>query len=549
LYPAPVTRFAHALTLVLAVALSAGLASQGAAIGPSSPGDRGARPRRDDLDARRLTARRGPIRDPSIRTRQSGAPGSTQVPVPEASFLGIPGKGNIAPSDTTGAAGTSRVVTAVNIDYAVWDKAAAAVPTTAPAPLVAGSLESLAPGLPGGAFVFDPKVVYDPDRGRFVIAFLAGHGPPFTPGFRKSWIVVVSIPEATATDPGTWCRRVLRGDHVRGNGSQFADYPGLGLDKKRVYVTTNQFRFGGGERFEYAQILAISKSSLYRCGKRPRIVVFAGDDTRDPRRGQAFTIQPAITETDTGANPPQYLVSFQDRSCGPACGKRLTVWRIKDRRRKGLQLSSDAIGVGTSRVAPLGTQKDGSPSCAPVEHCWDTGDLRLVTAFFDADRGRLYTAHAVRADVAPGDGYLESVVSWYEIDPSPIRRARVTRRGSLGDSGRDAGWPAMATDGLGNLVITYSRAGAPLPGEYLSAVAATIPPGALAPDAVTVLTPGEAPYIAIGGRPQRWGDFAAANRDPVDPADVWLIAQYARADGDGSHTPLWQQVVHRVSFA
>jgi hypothetical protein len=486
------------------------------------------------------------MRAPSIRVSEASAPG--EAPVPEASFLGIPGRGTISPSDTTGAAGTSRVATAVNIEYAVWDKAAAGMPTTVPAPLVAGTLQSLAPSLPGGAVVFDPKVVFDPYRGRFVIAFLAGHGRPFTPGFRKSWIVVVSIPEATATDPGTWCRRVLRGDHVPRDGAQFADYPGLGLDKKRIYVTTNQFRFGSGKRFEYAQILAITKSSLYRCGKRPKVEVFGGEETRDPRGAQAFTIQPAITETDTGANPPEYLVSFQDRSCGAACGKRLTVWRIKDRRRKGLQLSSDAVPVGRSQVAPLGTQKDGSPSCAPIEHCWDTGDLRLVTAFFDADRGRLFTGHAVRADIAPGDGYLESVVNWYELDPSPINRAKVTRRGTLGDSGRDAGWPAIATDGFGNLVITYSRAGAPLPGEYLSAVAATIPPGAVAPDAVTVLTPGEAPFIAAIGRPQRWGDFAAANRDPVVPADVWLVAQYAKADADGPPTPLWQQVVHRVSF-
>jgi hypothetical protein len=35
---------------------------------------------------------------------------------------------------------------------------------------------------------------------------------------------------------------------------------------------------------------------------------------------------------------------------------------------------------------------------------------------------------------------------------------------------------------------------------------------------------------------------------PVDPADVWLVAQYARADSDWPPTPLWQQVVHRVSF-
>jgi hypothetical protein len=224
------------------------------------------------------------------------------------------------------------------------------------------------------------------------------------------------------------------------------------------------------------------------------------------------------------------------------------VWRVKKRRGEGLTLARDAIGVGRTEVAPLGTQKDGSPTCSIIEHCWDAGDLRLVTAFYDAARDRLYTAHTVRQDVAPGDGYLEAVVRWYELDPSPIRRSTVTRRGDLGTSGRDGGWASVVTDAPGNLFVNFNRAGAPAGGEYLSAVAATIPTGATTPDAVMVLQPGEGLYVAKPRRPQRWGDFTAANRDPLDPADVWLVNQFAKADADGPPTPLWQQSVHRVTF-
>ncbi len=541
-------RLARHCAPLIALTLAVGFAPP-ASGRPGPDRSRAARPRADGLDAARLSARQRGPQGTSVRLREAAGPRTALAPSSEGAFHATSGTGAISPSDTTGAAGISRVVTAVNIEYAVWDKAAATAPPGVPAPLVAGSLESLFPGLPGGSFVFDPKVVYDPYRGQFVLAFLAGHGPPFGPGFRKSWILVASMPEATVTDPSTWCLRSLRGDQVKRDGAQFADYPGLGFDRKRIYITTNQFTFTGAENFEYAQILAITKSSLYTCGKPVRSDVFAGEDTQDPGGGKAFTIQPAITETETGANPPEYLVSFQDRSCGPACGKRLTVWQIKKKPKKGLTISADQVEVGQSRLAPLGTQKDGSPSCFLIEHCWDAGDLRIVTAFFDADRGRLYTAHTVRADIAAGDGYLEAAVNWYEIDPSPIKKVKVTRRGTLGDSGRDSGWPAVATDAAGNLFVTYSRAGAPLPGEYLSAVAATIPPGATAPDAVTVLTPGEALYLSELGRPQRWGDYSAANRDPVDPADVWLVAQYARVDGDGPPTVLWQQVVHKTSFA
>lgn len=533
-----------AALVALAVAVEATPSTAGSRQGRDAPRIA----RAPGLDDVRLEARRGAGRAPSVLFGEATAQGA-RVPVSQGGFLATSGTGSISPSDTTGAAGTAHVVTAVNIEFAVWDKAAAVTPLGAPGPIVAGTLESLFPSLPAGTFVYDPKVVYDPYRARFVLVFLAGHGPPFGPGFRKSWIMLVSMPEATLTDPTTWCRRRLPGDQVSKDGQQYADYPGLGLDRKRVYITSNQFTFTGAENFAYAQIIAITKSSLYSCGKRIRSDVFSGEDTKDPRGGQAFTIQPAITETETGANPPEFLVSFQDRSCGNACGKRLTVWRIAKKPRKGLTIAADEVGVGRTTLAPLGTQKDGSPSCFIIEHCWDAGDLRLTTAFYDADRGRLYTGHAVRADISPGDGYLEAAVNWFEVDPSPIANVKVTRRGTLGDSGRDSGWPAMATDAAGNLFVTYSRAGAPAPGEYLSMVAATIPPAATAPDAVAVLTPGEALYVSDLGRPQRWGDFAAANRDPLDPLDVWLVGQYARTDTDGPPTVLWQQVVQRTSFA
>jgi hypothetical protein len=144
------------------------------------------------------------------------------------------------------------------------------------------------------------------------------------------------------------------------------------------------------------------------------------------------------------------------------------VWRIQERRRGGLTLARDAVGVARTRSAPLGTQKDGSPTCRPITHCWDPGDLRLVTAFYDAARDRLYTSHSVRQDVAAGDGYLEAVARWYEIDPSPVKRSTVTRRGDLGVFGRDAGWASVVTDAAGNLFVNYNRAGAAAGGEYLS---------------------------------------------------------------------------------
>lgn len=484
---------------------------------------------------------------PAVRAAARGGSEQSSAATNEGGFLGLSGNGQIAPADPTGAGGGTHVFTAVNVSYAVYGRTTLTDPPTAAQPLLTGTLESLFPGLPAGAFVFDPKVVYDHYSGRFILVFLSGHGRPFTPGQESSRLLIATIPDATAADQSTWCLRDINADQIRRDGKQFGDYPGLGFDRNYVYVSTNQFNFGPTEDFRYSQILALGKQRLYNCAAKPKIRAFGKRDTASPSGRPAFTIQPAVTESELGLGGVEFLVNFQESSCGFMCGERLTIYRIKKGRR-GLRVASDDVKVPAGRMAPLGTQRDGSRLCNPIEHCWDAGDLRLVTAFYDADRDRLYTAHAVRFDVGPGDGYLEASIRWYEIDPSPIKRSKVTRTGIIGEPGRDSGWPSLATDSAGNLFVNFNRAGAPVPGEYLSSVVSTIPPGATAPNATLILVPGEALYVDESGRPQRWGDYTAINRDPLDPLDMWTVNQYARSDGVPPSTNLWQQVVNRVSF-
>lgn len=530
-----------ALTMALALVAGAAWPASGAELPVNT--SRSARFRSGEELLLKEASRRG---QGPVAMSRTGMPGRTLLaPVDEQEFDGIGSDGKISPSDTVGAAGPAHVLTAVNISYALWDKAA----TGTPIPLFSGTLQSLFPLLPGNILVFDPKVIYDRYAGQYVLLFLAGHGPPFGQGKKFSKIMMVTMPAATVTNTATWCARSINGDQVQGDGKQLVDYPGLGYDAGRVYVTTNQFAFSVAEEYEYAQILSIGKDRLYNCSGKLNMDVFGGEDTLDPggkKATRAFTIMPAVTETEIGIAPPEFMLSFQDRTCGPGCGDRLTLWRVAQRKGRGT-LAKQAIKVPRGLFAPLGTQKDGSPQCIPLDHCWDTGDLRVIWTFYDADRERLYTAHAVRFDVNPGDGYVESAIRWYEIDPIPLKHPVLVRSGTIGAPGLDAGWPVMATDAAGNLFITFSRAGAP-GGEYLSSVVATIPPGALVPDSVVVLRPGDALFVQKPGQFQRWGDYNGMNRDPVDPFTVWAINQYAKSDGTPPDTPLWQQVVNKVRY-
>ena len=445
------------------------------------------------------------------------------APVTSLSFDAIPRTGGNWPGDPTGAVSDTWYLTAVNTHYALYDLAGAAVlgPTS-----FAGLFD-----LPSGTQVFDPKVVYDPYGDTFVLAFLGVNDPR-----RRSWILVVAIPDQTAEDPSTWCSTRVGGDRTSGDGRQWADYPGLGFSSDRVTLTSNQFDFSGGG-FAAAQILSFPKDNLYDCSTGVEFDTFVGSDTLDPDGSQAFTIQPAVS---VGPAPSsQFLVSLDEGS-----PSELVVWRLKPGT-TGLRLARTALPIGNVAIPPFGTQCGGSLHRADT--WWDPGDLRLVTAFYDAERSRLYTAHSVAKDLTPDPvtgNYVESVIRWYDLRiGSELGSSDVVRKGLIGEPETDAGWPAIATDEAGNAFIVYSRASQPAD-ECLSAWAAEVLSGGSAAT-VLELVPGEARFEAIKG-PERWGDFGAAVRDPVDGTRVVLIDQYAEADG-GASTMDWQQVVHVVS--
>jgi hypothetical protein len=432
----------------------------------------------------------------------------------------------LSPSDSTGALGDSWYLTAVNVSTSVYDLSG----TPQFAPL---RLRSLGGVLPRGAFEFDPKVVYDQYDDHFVLAFLANERAT---RFRKSWIVIATVPDAGADDPDNWCVTRIAGDQFRADGRQWADYPGLGYDADRVILTTNQFGFSRG--YAGAQIVSFRKADLYDCDAGLSGTVFGGRQTRNPDGSKSFTVQPA--QTVGGVAPDvQYLAEFEYKKKE---GDRLVLFRIRSTS-SGLALSSVQKRVDTARLAFLGTQKGSSSTDA----LWDAGDLRLVNAEYDADLDRLFTAHTVRKNIPPSR-YPESATRWYEIRPGGmLPDSDVTREGVIGTSLRDYGWPVIATDSAGNAFITYSRAGVKGGGEYLSAWVAEVSPSSAVSEAL--LKAGEATYDFAPG-PERWGDFNGIDRDPANGSRVATINQYAVDDGGGGGvTELWQQWVNVVTHA
>jgi hypothetical protein len=447
---------------------------------------------------------------------------SSSVPTSVQGFLGIPQIEGFEPADPTGAMGERFFLTAVNTRFALWNLDG----TEAMPPTLLTTLTDADNGLD----IFDPKIVYDQYRDTFVMVYLAQRDSP-----PASEIVVTSIPDATADQPSTWCTRGFEGDLVSSDAAQWADYPGLGYTRDRVVITTNQFTFPTRTaRFSYAQVASIPKSRLYDCNAELAGDVFAGTDTSNEDGSPAFAIQPAQT-VGVGTDD-QFLMSFDHRR---GRGSSVTAWRLR-RTSRGPTLRRTTIRAGRPMGGVVGTQAGGSLS--NPDTFWDTGDLRLVTAWYDADRNQLYAAHNVAKDLVPDavtGGYVESAIRWYEVDPAgTLSSSTLVRRGTIGDPETDAGWPSVATDGAGNLFVTYNRASEPL-GEFISAWAAEISPGSTTA-MVTELVAGTDFHDSIPGI-ERWGDFTAIGRDPLDPNTIVMVNQVATP---GS---AWQQTVNLVT--
>ena len=459
---------------------------------------------------------------------REGSPASgTAAPAPSApsSAFGFDALGDegFLPADPTGALGDNWFLTAVNSSYALWRlDGTVEIPATSFGDFDQGSHLDL----------FDPKVVYDQYHDTFVLVFLGQSDAP-----KRSTITVVAIPDATANDQTTWCVRTFEGDQVGLTPAVWADFPGLGYTADRVTITTNQFTFPSTTgAFVSAQVLSIPSTMLHDCTQTLVADVFSGTRTIEPDGSPAFTIQPA--QTVGAATTDQYMLSF--RRNGP--DSFVTVWRIRSAADGSLKLRKTALVVGKTRMPPPGTQAGGS--LTDVETWWDTGDARLINAFYDVDRGALYSVHAVSGKLGPDtvtDGYVESVIRWYEVWPAGrLRRSTMARTGTIGAPETDAAWPSIASVEAGNVYVTYSRAGQPM-SEFLSAWVAEIAPGST--DATPVLVaPGAATYDAIGGV-ERWGDFTAIGRDPVDGAYVATFNQYAAT------TTTFQQRVDVITHA
>jgi hypothetical protein len=421
---------------------------------------------------------------PRAANAPSGPPSA--APVLSAKFAGIAATGWIPP-DCTLAAGPDHVLLSVNSSMAIYAKGGALLSQRTLTQWFANVATNLT--------IFDPKALYDQHAGRWVLLAVAVSENPNV----SAHLLSIS---AGADPNGAW--RNYRFDAMldgKTPTTNWADFPGLGVDAHAVYITSNMFAFGGN--FQYAKVRVVPKAGPYSGGSAPYFD-FVG--LRNGNGSMAFSVQPCHT---FGAPQVEYLAN----TAFPA-GNFLTVWRIAYTGGSP-SLTRSQVTVSPYSLAPNAPQKGGAQAL-------NTGDVRVLHAVFRGDS--LWTSFTT-ASLWSGTTNSASI-QWCQV------RAAVpalVQQGVFGAPRAYYFYPAVCPDNNGNMTMVFSRCG---PTEYGSLAytgrRSTDPLGTL--QASTTLKAGVASYVKTdnGGR-NRWGDYNGVASDPVNGRQIWMYGEYARA--------------------
>ena len=439
------------------------------------------------------------------------------IPAPILNFDGVPFPGvtcNCAPPDTNGAVGLTQYVQNVNKGYQVFNK------TTGASVLGPTAIATIWTGVPGVCLSNtrgDPVVLYDHLANRWLISQFAGTSIP-----TDECIAISTTSDAT----GTYNRYAF---HL---GSNFFDYPHLGVWPDAYYMAMNVFN-SAGSAFLGPQAFAFDRAAMI--AGAPTAAFVTPGITGGPTEPSFLPsdLDGVLTPPVGTANP---FVSFPGGS--PAAYKvRLFHADFVTPANTTFNLIGSPVSAGFTLLCP-GTARN---SCIPqlgttqnLEGIADRLMFRLAYRKFADGHEAVVGNYTVSAGGVAG-------VRWFEL--RAVTTAPAVFQESTYQPDTTYRWMASAAmDQLGDLAIGFSASSATINPQIRYA-------GRLVNDPINTLAQGEA-HLFDGTGSQtsgldRWGDYSHLSVDPVDDCTFWYTQQYIATNG----TFNWRTRIGNFKFA
>ncbi|MFP1625170.1 hypothetical protein ACLB9X_08220 [Streptomyces sp. 5K101] len=458
-----------------------------------------------DTKEQRATAREVPAQKrPSVGGARTSAP--LAPPAGQFSFEGLDqGSTGVRPPDPHGAVGPNHFVEVTNgRGIGVFNKSTGAnVLTMSFANFFAYAT----------ALIFDPRVVYDKKWNRWVV--VAESLPePSNPSVQYLFIAV-----STTSDPtGPYFRYKFD----LPEGTDFFDYPQLGMDQDAVIITGNVFN-ASLTTYLRTRALGIAKADIYN-----------GHSTTFPyfNLGAVGSVAPPIVEDN---NASAFLLTASPSGA-------LRLFRATGLGRSNASIAAPVNVPVPAYALPPDARQPGVPDRL------DTLDARFQNASTQIG-DELLNIHTIAADSRP-------TPKWYQINTGTNA---LTASGFVFESSDSddfnpavAGSPfgGTAANPIGRMFFTWSSTDAVGSGLHHAAVKGS---GRFATDSTTVtggvtFAQATGPYNPSSATVERWGDYSSVTIDPV-PFGGCPVGQRAWLVNERHvSTSLWGSRIGRLGY-
>ena len=409
------------------------------------------------------------------------------------------GPNDLTPPDTNIAVGPNHVIVATNDDWAIYDRH--------------GNEQyrvDIQSYLGTTDFMFDPRCVYDPWNGRYLILYLRMRG---SGGSQGSWWTLMISDDSNPH--GSWS---IYNFNARFDGgierNQWVDFPHLGYDNEAVYLAGNMYDVGGG--FRYAKVRILWKNQIYNAQAAGWYDFWSLPGTIAPAQGYRVLVSPR----------QHYWAHIPFGG-----GNFVRVYRIENPTAwhqgtgtPNLVHQSD-IGVGAYSPPP-NAREPGRGRVLWTVDCRITDKSRLNYPY-------LYTSHHVGVNSGQSVG-----CKYYRLD---VSNNTAPRDGLLlFNAAYDAFFPTLEAtrDEDMALGLNASNGDASAP-YYVSFLVYPWMEGDPNIGAGIGLRFGSG--VAGGSTADRWGDYSASQLDPCDFRTVWLAGEHARSG-------TWHTSAHEITL-
>jgi uncharacterized repeat protein (TIGR01451 family) len=430
------------------------------------------------------------------------------MPSPSLNFSGIPFPGvacNCAPPDTNGEIGATQYLQMVNTGFQVFDK------TTGSSVFGPVDIATVWGGFGGfcefGGFG-DPVVVYDQIANRWLISQFAGDpNDPNAPATNECIAVSTGL-DAT----GTWNRYDFN------LGSDFFDYPKIGVWPDAYYMTMNVFN-AAGTAFLGPQPFAFDRAAML-AGNPATFVT-----TRDPAVFDSSNDGMLPGDLD-GSTPPPAGAPDPFLMSGTAATWKL--WRFH-------------VDFGTPASSTFTLGGNLAPAaytviCPTIRNCVPQLGVG-VSSYLDAigDRGMFRLAYrnfgggneSLVANQTVSSGGVAGI-RWFEINHATSGTPAFTQQSTYQPDTTYRWMGSAAMDRDRDLALGFSASSSAINPQIRYA-------GRLAGDPANTLAQGEATLFAgtgsQTGTSNRWGDYSDMTIDPVDDCTFWYTQEYYATSG------------------